>query len=62
MIRNLVKKKKKKKNSGELMQVVYFVRIFMFRGLSFLSKNYMCCIRREVPLLRFQKIRTHVGT
>ena len=37
------------------MQVVYFVRTFMFCGLSFLSENYMCCIRREVPLLDFRK-------
>lgn len=44
-----------KKKSGELLQVVYFVRIFMFCGLSFLSKNYMCCIQREVPLLDFRK-------
>ena len=45
----------KKKKSGELMQVVYFVRIFIFCGLSFLSKNYTCCIQREVPLLDFRK-------
>ena len=52
MIRDLVEKKKK---SGEVMQVVYFVRIFVFCGLSFLSKNYMCYIQREVPLLDFRK-------
>ena len=44
-----------KKKSGELLQVVYFVRTFMFCGLS-LCKNYMCCIRQGGATLRFQKI------
>ena len=48
------KKKKINKKLGKLLQAVYFVRIFMFGGLSYLSIIYMCCIQK-MPLLDFKK-------